>query len=194
MNTKTTEPFYIEAILYKIMIEIKVHNLICSAEMNSIDDMNVLLNGLPGSEWNPRQFPGLTYRIGGSTLLIFKVGKVVSVGAESVEQAHHALDLFKDKLKELGINTEITNKVVSNVVCTSTFGESIILKDVTTQVQRSFYDPENFPGVIIRRVDPKCVILVFGSGSSVCVGCKSVEDARTAMNDLYIELTRLKLV
>jgi transcription initiation factor TFIID TATA-box-binding protein len=47
------------------------------------------------------------------------------------------------------------------------------------------YEPEQFPGVIHRMVDPKVVILIFASGKLVCTGGKKDADVYRAVNQLH---------
>ena len=45
----------------------------------------------------------------------------------------------------------------------------------------SQYNPDKFPGVIIRQNQPRSVIIFFKSGSIVCTGAKSEESTYTAI-------------
>jgi transcription initiation factor TFIID TATA-box-binding protein len=47
------------------------------------------------------------------------------------------------------------------------------------------YEPEQFPGLIHRMVDPKTVILVFASGKLVCTGAKTATDVYRSVNNLH---------
>ena len=50
------------------------------------------------------------------------------------------------------------------------------------------YEPEQFPGLVYRILDPKVVILIFSSGRIVSTGAKTVEDVTRAVNILKDEL------
>jgi len=59
---------------------------------------------------------------------------------------------------------------------------------VSLPMERTEYEPEQFPGLIYRLEDPKAVCLVFSSGKCVITGCKSVSDAKTASENLTAEV------
>jgi len=56
------------------------------------------------------------------------------------------------------------------------------------------YEPEQFPGVIHRVVDPKTVILLFASGKLVCTGGKTASDVYRAVNNLHSMLEEKNLM
>ena len=49
---------------------------------------------------------------------------------------------------------------------------------------RSMYEPEQFPGLIHRMLDPKTVILLFASGKLVCTGAKKESEVYRVVNKL----------
>ena len=52
-------------------------------------------------------------------------------------------------------------------------------------VNFSNYEPEIFPGLIYRMVEPKIVLLIFASGKIVLTGAKKREEILTAFNKIY---------
>ena len=52
------------------------------------------------------------------------------------------------------------------------------------------YEPEQFPGLIHRMLDPKTVILLFSSGKLVCTGAKKEPDVYRSVNNLHALLRR----
>ena len=59
---------------------------------------------------------------------------------------------------------------------------------------RSMYEPEQFPGLIHRMVDPKTVILLFASGKLVCTGAKKESDVYRSINNLHAMLEEKDLM
>ncbi|MCL4399364.1 TATA-box-binding protein [Candidatus Parvarchaeota archaeon] len=53
------------------------------------------------------------------------------------------------------------------------------------------YNPEQFPGLVLRLQDMHVTFLVFGSGKLVCTGGRSREDIITAMGKLLKELRKV---
>ena len=61
-------------------------------------------------------------------------------------------------------------------------------------IPRSMYEPEQFPGLIHRMIDPKTVILIFSSGKLVCTGGKTEEDVYRSVNNLHVLLEEKNLM
>ena len=55
------------------------------------------------------------------------------------------------------------------------------------------YEPEQFPGLIHRMVEPKTVILLFSSGKLVCTGAKKEPDVYRSVNNLHSLLEEKKI-
>ena len=56
------------------------------------------------------------------------------------------------------------------------------------------YEPEQFPGVIHRMIDPKTVVLIFASGKIVCAGAKQEEEIRRSVNNIHSDLEQKNLM
>jgi transcription initiation factor TFIID TATA-box-binding protein len=54
------------------------------------------------------------------------------------------------------------------------------------------YEPELFPGLIYRMVQPKIVLLIFVSGKIVLTGAKVREEIYEAFENIYPVLTEYK--
>lgn len=54
------------------------------------------------------------------------------------------------------------------------------------------YEPELFPGLIYRMVDPKIVLLIFVSGKVVLTGAKKREEIYAAFENIYPVLKEFK--
>ena len=63
---------------------------------------------------------------------------------------------------------------VQNIVAAINLGGKIHLEKAARTLPRSMYEPEQFPGLIHRMLDPKTVILLFASGKLVCTGAKRI--------------------
>ena len=81
--------------------------------------------------------------------------------SRSEEQAVVAINKVVKELKKGGI--KIKNKPiceVQNIVASVDLGGQIDLEEVARQLPRSMYEPEQFPGVILRASEPKAVFLI----------------------------------
>jgi transcription initiation factor TFIID TATA-box-binding protein len=56
------------------------------------------------------------------------------------------------------------------------------------------YEPEQFPGLIHRMLDPKTVILVFASGKLVCTGAKKETEVYRSVHNLHSLLEEKNLM
>lgn len=106
---------------------------------------------------------------------IFSSGKMISVGTKNEREAFAELELARRYLADKGIIVNSTSLVpeVRNIVATVDFEETINLEELGTY-QKMIYEPEQFPGGILRLDEPtKATILLFASGKAVIAGLKS---------------------
>lgn len=160
--------------------------------------MQKIKEKFPDVEYNPEQFPGACFRlkIPKTATLIFRTGKMVCTGSKSEEMARKAVKIVvvgrlrKEKIK-IKKDTVVT---VQNIVSSINLGGRIHVERAARALPRSIYEPEQFPGVIHRMLDPKVVILIFVSGKLVCAGGKTVKDVYQAVNSLHVLLEKEKLM
>ena len=69
---------------------------------------------------------------------------------------------------------KVTIEVVNIVVSTS-LEHDIPLEKMAATLSNTEYNPEQFPGLVIRIRDPKTSALIFSSGKVVCTGARSME-------------------
>lgn len=86
----------------KVNLSFKVENIVASGNlMVELDLFNIAME-VDNVEYEPEQFPGAIMRLKdiGTTLLLFKNGKVICSGAKSEEQIarsmRRAVELLKD--------------------------------------------------------------------------------------------------
>ncbi len=91
----------------KIIPEIKVQNIVASGSIGMDLNLNVLAMKLPNTEYEPEQFPGLVYKLGGATgadratFLLFSNGKIVCTGTKSEDEVNIAVDKLIVNLKKV---------------------------------------------------------------------------------------------
>ena len=118
---------------------------------------------------------------------IFPSGKMISVGSMSMD------DAFADLTKTMGVLVEnklakpsALNLKVHNIVATVDFEGAINLEEVSDSLE-AIYEPEQFPGAILRVEEPGTTALLFASGKAVIVGAREIED----LNRTVIILSKL---
>jgi transcription initiation factor TFIID TATA-box-binding protein len=87
--------------------EIKVQNIVASADLHSGLNLNAIAIGLglENIEYEPEQFPGLVYRLTEPkvVVLLFGSGKLVVTGGRKPEDAADAVDQIVKQLKSLSL-------------------------------------------------------------------------------------------
>jgi transcription initiation factor TFIID TATA-box-binding protein len=167
---------------------IAIVNVVASAAIKEQLDLNEIAKKFPDTEYHPEQFPGLVFRlkVPKTATLVFRTGKMVCTGSTSEEMAVKAVNMVVAKLRKGGIKIKKDAVVtVQNIVSSINLGGKISLEKAARTLPRSMYEPEQFPGVIHRMVDPKTVILLFASGKLVCTGAKTEKDVYRSVNNLH---------
>ncbi|MEM3768541.1 MAG: TATA-box-binding protein [Nitrososphaerales archaeon] len=167
---------------------VSIENVVASATVNQTIDLNNITRLFPDVEYRPDQFPGLVFRLKApkTATLIFSSGKMVCTGAKSEDQAIKAVKTVVNKLRKGGV--EIVNDPIieiQNIVASASLGGKVHLEEAARILERSMYEPEQFPGLIHRMIDPKTVILLFASGKLVCTGARKEADVYKAVNNLH---------
>ena len=160
-------------------------------------DLNEITRIFPNVEYHPDQFPGLVFRLAvpKTATLIFTSGKMVCTGSKSESMARGAVKAVVDRLRAGGIHVEHDAIVeIQNIVASINLGGRIHLEQAARTLPRSMYEPEQFPGLIHRMLDPKTVILLFSSGKLVCTGAKREPDVYRSVNNLHAMLEEKDLM
>jgi transcription initiation factor TFIID TATA-box-binding protein len=107
---------------------------------------------------------------------IFSSGKMISVGAKSKAEAFHALECAKDFLiKEGFVETVVLKKEIQNMVLVADLGKDVNLENLA-QNCKMIYEPEQFPGGILRMDEFGVAVLIYASGKAVIAGVKNSKD------------------
>jgi transcription initiation factor TFIID TATA-box-binding protein len=77
---------------------------------------------------------------------------------------------------------------IVNVVATTSLDKELDLQRLSEALEGARYDKERFPGLVYRTKVPKTAMLLFRSGKVVSTGAKSLEDIRTAIDQLVKQL------
>lgn len=120
---------------------------------------------------------------------------MVCTGAKSEDMARKAINTVVHKLRKGKI--KIKNEAIvtiQNIVVSINLGGRVYLEQAARTLPRSMCEPEQFPGLIHRMLDPKTVILVFAAGKLVCTGGKTEEDVYRSVNLLHSMLEEKELM
>ena len=158
---------------------VDIVNVVASATIDQKLDLNDITKKFPDVEYHPEQFPGAVFRLKSpkTATLLFTSGKMVCTGSKSEELAKKAVKTVVEKLRKGKISIKKDADVtVQNIVSSINLGGKVHLEKAARTIPRSMYEPEQFPGLIHRMIDPKTVILIFSSGKLVCTGAKTEKD------------------
>ncbi len=86
-----------------------------------------------------------------------------------------------------------SNLVVQNIVATTSLEKEISLSKLARTQSNTEYNPETFPGLVLRVKKPKSAVLVFSSGNLVCTGVKSVAQVREVINQVIKQLKKINV-
>jgi len=145
---------------------IAIVNVVASATIEQRLDLLDITKKFPDVEYHPEQFPGAVFRLHNpkTATLLFRTGKMVCTGAKSEELAVTAVNTVVQKLRKGKIKIKNDPIVtVQNIVSSINLGGKVSLEQAARTLPRSMYEPEQFPGLIHRMLDPKTVILIFAS-------------------------------
>ena len=177
---------------------LEIQNVVASTAVGQELNLESVAMDLEGADFDPEEFPGVVYRTQDPTAaaLIFRSGKIVCTGAESVPAVHEALEIVFATLSNLGIEVNENPDIeVQNIVTSGDLGESLNLNAIAIGLglEDVEYEPEQFPGLVYRLDEPNVVMLLFGSGKAVITGGKVPADAEAATEMIISELTDLGL-
>jgi len=84
-----------------------------------------------------------------------------------------------------------SNLKVQNIVATASLGKPVSLTKLARMHSNTEYNPEQFPGLVLRVKKPKSAVLVFSSGNLVCTGTKSTAQVRDVIRQVIKQLAKI---
>ncbi|MGI0072394.1 MAG: TATA-box-binding protein [Nitrosotalea sp.] len=176
---------------------VNIVNVVASASVDQRFDLNKIAKKFPDTEYRPELFPGLVFRIKlpKTATLIFSTGKMVCTGAKSTALSISAVRSVVQRLRKGKIKIKNDPVIkIQNIVASVNLGGKVHLERSARSLPRSMYEPEQFPGLIHRMLDPKTVILIFASGKLVCTGATKESDVYRSVNNLHTMLEEKELM
>jgi len=87
----------------------------------------------------------------------------------------------------------MVNTKVVNLVVTTDLKHKLQLEKIAATLPNVEYNPEQFPGLVLRIKEPKTVALLFSSGKVVCTGAKDMEGVKKAIQGLIGYLKKVDI-
>jgi transcription initiation factor TFIID TATA-box-binding protein len=158
------------------MIKTTIVNVVATASLGQKIELEKLEFG--EFSYNPSIYGGNVayFKKGNMTgrVSVFASGKMISVGTKSEEEAFRELNTTVKFLIEKGFAKPIgLQPEVRNIVITASLESNLNLEKLA-ETPKTVYEPEQFPGVILRLEQPyKATISIFASGKMVVTGLTS---------------------
>jgi len=80
---------------------------------------------------------------------------------------------------------------VQNIVATASLGKEVSLTKLARSQSNTEYNPEQFPGLVLRVEKPKSAVLVFSSGNLVCTGTKSTAQVKEVIKAVIKQIAKI---
>ena len=82
---------------------------------------------------------------------------------------------------------------VVNIVVSTSLEHDIPLEKMAATLPNTEYNPEQFPGLVIRIKEPKTSALIFSSGKVVCTGARTLADVDESIKKIIKSLEKINI-
>jgi len=82
---------------------------------------------------------------------------------------------------------------VVNIVVSTSLKHDIPLEKMAATLSNTEYNPEQFPGLVIRIKEPKTSALIFSSGKVVCTGARSMDKVEESIKKIIKSLEKINI-
>jgi transcription initiation factor TFIID TATA-box-binding protein len=165
----------------------KIQNIVATASLGKPVPLTKLARTQPNTEYNPETFPGLVLRVKEpkSAVLVFSSGNLVCTGTKSTTQVKQVIEAVIKQLKKINVNITTVPKItVQNIVASGTIDLKLNLNFLALEMENTEYEPEQFPGLVYKLIEPTATFLLFSNGKLVCTGTKNKQQLEDSMAQL----------
>ena len=128
------------------------------------------------------------------------IKKMVTKKAKTIKKTTKTKQKASDKPPPRPLLTKEEEKLITypydvkiqNVVASASLHHDIPLEKVTITLPNTEYNPEQFPGLVLRLAKGKTA-LIFSSGKIVCTGAKSESEVSDTVKMIIKELKKVKI-
>ena len=82
---------------------------------------------------------------------------------------------------------------IVNIVVSTSLEKEIPLEKMAATLPNTEYNPEQFPGLVLRIKEPKTSALIFSSGKVVCTGARTLADVEKSIQNIIKSLKKLDI-
>lgn len=95
------------------------------------------------------------------------------------------------RIKKKSRTLKKSNLKIQNIVATTSLKTKVPLVKLVRSQTNTEYNPEQFPGLVLRIKKPKSAVLVFSSGNLVCTGTKSLKEVDEVIKQVIKQLRKI---
>ncbi|AVB75971.1 TATA-box-binding protein [Methanococcus maripaludis] len=163
--------------------EIKIVNVVGSCDLKTPMNLEEIYPLIENAEYDPDSYHCVYIRRPDTKRIvtIFKSGKLNTAGSKSIEEAKSAVLEVVDKLNELDFTDKRPKIKIYNIVANIALNKKFDLEELSEHFGAE-YEPEQFPGAVLKTETPKATFLIFKSGKIIINGVKSNEELESAVN------------
>jgi len=166
---------------------LKVQNIVATTSLGKPVSLTKLARTQSNTEYNPEQFPGLVLRVKKpkSAVLVFSSGNLVCTGTKSLSQVKQVIEAVIKQLRKIGVRVTEKPKInVQNIVASGSIDLQLNLNILSLTLENTEYEPEQFPGLVYKLMEPNATFLLFSNGKLVCTGTKNKKQLEESMKQL----------
>ena len=158
----------------KIKGAFQITNIVSSVSLKTKIDLDLLAEKYQEVERNVNNFPGVRIRFTKPkcTALLYENGEMIITGLKKSEFVPMVIKKVVTNLKsnDILVPEEPSFRIV-NMAVSGHLKKRIDLDLASVVLERTIYEPEVFPGMVLRMDEPhKCVFLCFTNGKFVVTG------------------------
>jgi transcription initiation factor TFIID TATA-box-binding protein len=85
------------------------------------------------------------------------------------------------------------NIEIVNIVVSTSLEHDVPLEKMAATLPNTEYNPEQFPGLVLRIKEPKTSALIFSSGKVVCTGARTLEKVEESIQQIIKSLAKINV-
>ena len=172
----------------------KIVNIVATVILDEPLDLNQVHENLPGSKFPKAGSPWLQYRLQPENYYttFYKSGKFLITGVTSLEVIRPIADRIISILKINAINVKIADIQIHNFVVVDSLSHEVQFDKIITSLQNVNveYEPEQFPGMIIKEGGHS--FLLFSSGKIILTGVNKIESIKPALENFKKKIDKIE--
>ena len=182
------------------MVRPSVENLIVTSDLGKKLELTKLGTEIPGARYVKGRNSSVMVELetdGNSKPagVIFSNGKAVVVGTKTIKDSREAMSKLKKMIKKIekGINSRAGVKI-ENIVTQFNVGVELDLELLNSKISGCEYEPDKFPGLLMKVKEPQATYILFESGIVVITDIDDEKAADKASKELRKFLRESKII